>query len=163
MVSEGFSISSQVYEYLKRHPKAKLKGVQNVFNQFNPKTVKTAYYRWHKRRQKNSSVKRSDSVSKNSGTNTKKGKKGGRADKRILTPSKLTKIDENLLERFLLALVDFDNPDVKLAREMSSFIDRKKGFIQEEPVKIEFLGVDLDEQIELAEAYRNDIESKVSE
>ena len=156
MVSKGASISQQVYDYRKRHPKATLKEVQDVFNQYKKSAVKTAYYRWPGRGQTKQNSKRSDTVSTDHETD-------GTSGKQRKSPVSLTKIDKHLLEEYLLCLIDFDHPDVRIAREIANFVNPKSGMIQEEKVKVEFLGVDKDEQIALAETYRNDIEKEVAE
>lgn len=161
MVPKRVIIAPIIYEYRDRHPKESCKRVQNVHSQHNSEAVKSAYYRWNSSGQKIQDTKRSDSVSKNNGTILQKGKKGGSAGKERITPTNLTKIDKHTLEEYLLCLIDFENPDVRVAREIANFVNPKSGMIQEEKVKVEFIGVNKDEQIALAEAYRADIESKI--
>ena len=158
MVSKGVKVAPIIREYRDRHPNESLKSVQNVHSQHGAEAVKSAYYRWNPSGQKAGTVKRSDSVSKNNGTNSKKGRSRGKGKK---APASLTKIDKHTLEEYLLCLIDFDDPDVRVAREIANFVNPKSGMIQEEKIKVEFIGVDKDEQIALAEAYRADIESKI--
>lgn len=66
--SKGPTISSIIYAFLDTHENYSLELVYDVHKKFKFEAVKSAFYRWHRKRRANKPPKRSDSISKNDGT-----------------------------------------------------------------------------------------------
>jgi len=94
---------------------------------------------------------------------TNQNKKKGSAGKRTKSPTNLTKIDESLLEDILLSVVNNGEWDLKLAREIQSFLDKKGALKQEQSVKTEFDNIDFMETVKNADAYVTGPKEQISE
>ena len=74
--SKGPTISSIIYEFLDTHEKYSLELVYDVHKKHKYAAVKSAFYRWHRKRNAAKKSKRSDSIPKNDGTDGTPGPKG---------------------------------------------------------------------------------------
>lgn len=64
----------------------------------------------------------------------------------------MTKIDEHLLEEILLSVVNQGDWDLKLAREIQSFLDKKGALKQTIIEKAEFDGLNFEEIYDVAKS-----------
>lgn len=75
MVSKGSTISSVIYKFLESHDKYTLEKVQDVYKQHKKSAVKSAFYRWHRKRTSPKNAKRPDPISETNETDGTTGTK----------------------------------------------------------------------------------------